>query len=271
MFVRERFGTGDGSARKVRALTATGRNPTAESEAGRSSGGQAGGMDDRFIARSHQCADTDRVPMAAVILAGEQGAGPMVLPRPLLPVGGRAILEIVLRQLRDSGFDEVVITGGRHAPLLRTVLGSGSAHGLSIRYLADGPLGGLTDTFLMMTGDAFTDLDYGHLVASHRQAGTALTIATCEREVQTDYAILHTDGAQAVTAYDEKPRLRHRVDMGVYAVEPAALAFVGPTFDGATLARALLAAGERVGSYAHDGYWLDLGRRDDFEQAQNAA
>jgi NDP-mannose synthase len=196
----------------------------------------------------------------------------MVLPRPLLPVGDRAILDIVLRQLRDTGFDEVVITGGRHAPLLRTVLGNGSSHGLRLRYLVDsGPPGDLTDTFLMMNGDALTDLDYGHLIAFHRQAGNAMTIATTEREVDTEFGILHTDGGHAVTAYEERPRVRYRVDMGVYAVEPAALAYAGEDFDAGALAKALLAAGERVGSYAHAGYWLDLGRREDFERAQRAA
>jgi NDP-sugar pyrophosphorylase family protein len=211
--------------------------------------------------------------MAAVILAGGQGPEPtMVLPRPLLPVGDRAILDIVLRQLRDAGFDEVVITGGRHAPLLRAVLGNGSSHGLRIRYRVEPrPPLNLTDTFLMMNGDAFTDLDYGHLIAFHRQAGNALTIATTEREVDTEFAILHTDGGHAVAAYEAKPRVRYRVDMGVYAVEPSALAHADEPFDGGTLAQALLAAGERVGSYSHHGYWLDLGRRDDFEQAQRAA
>jgi NDP-mannose synthase len=218
-------------------------------------------------------ADTARMPRAAVILAGGNASEPsMVLPRPLLPVGDRAILDIVLRQLRDAGFDEVVITGGRHSPLLRTVLGNGSAHGLRIRYLGEGlPLHGLADTFLMMNGDAFTDLDYGHLIAAHRQAGNALTIATTEREVDWEFGILHTDERDAVTSYEAKPRLRHRVDMGVYAVEPSAIAHGGPLLDGRGLTQALLAAGERVGSYAHDGYWLDLGRRDDFEQAQLTA
>jgi NDP-sugar pyrophosphorylase family protein len=213
------------------------------------------------------------MPLAAVILAGGRGPEPtMVLPRPLLPVGDRAILDIVLRQLRDAGFDEVVITGGRHAPLLRTVLGTGSSHGLRIRYLVEPrPPANMTDTFLMMNGDAFTDLDYGHLIASHRQAGSALTIATTEREVDTEFGILHTDGGHAVTAYETRPRVRYLVDMGVYAVEPTALAHAGDPFDGASLARALLAAGERVGSYAHGGYWLDLSRREDFEQAQRAA
>jgi NDP-mannose synthase len=219
---------------------------------------------------SAKFADTAHMPRAAVILAGGQGPS-LVLPRPLLPVGDRAILDIVLRQLRDAGFDEVVIIGRRHAPLLRTVLGNGSSHGLRIRYIVeDRPPDDLTDTFLMMNGDAFTDLDYGHLIASHRQTGNALTIATTEREVDTEFGILRTDG-RAVTAYEQRPQVRYRVDMGVYAVEPAALAHAGDPFDGAALAQALLAAGERVGSYAHQGYWLDLGRRADFEQAQSAA
>lgn len=224
------------------------------------------------MAESDRWGDTDRVPTAAVIVADGQGAGPtMVLPRPLLPVGGRPILDIVLRQLREAGVEEVVLAAGRHAPLLRTVLGNGSGHGMPIRYAGSGPLGGLTDTFLLMNGDVFTDLDYGRLIAAHRRAGNVLTIATSEREVETEFAILHTDGADGVTRYEEQARLRHRVDMGVYAVEPAALAHAGEPLDGATLAKRLLAAGEPVGSYAHDGYWLDLGRRDDFEQAQHAA
>jgi NDP-sugar pyrophosphorylase family protein len=214
--------------------------------------------------------DTGGMRRAAVILAGGHGP-PMVLPRPLLPVGDRAIVDIVLRQLRDAGFEEVVITGGRHAPLLRTVLGDGSSHGLRIRYLVGSrPPGNLAETFLMLRGDALTDLDYGHLLASHRQGGNALTIATAEREVESDFGILRTEG-RTVTAYDASPRLRHRVDMGVYAVEPAALEHAGEPFDGGALATALLAAGEQVGSYFHDGCWLDLSRRDDFERAQRAA
>ena len=200
--------------------------------------------------------------MAAVILAGRPGPGPpMVLPRPLLPVGDRAILDIVLAQLREAGFGEVVITGGRHASLLRTVVGDGSSHGLRIRYEPDGSLAGLTDTFLLMHGDAYTDLDYGHLIAAHRQAGNALTIATTERELPTEFGIVHADG-DSVTGYETRPPVRCRVDMGIYAVEPGAAA------DGATLAQELLARGERVGAFAHHGFWFDLGRREDFDAAQ---
>ena len=215
--------------------------------------------------------DTARMPRAAVILASAQGPT-MVLPRPLLPVGDRAIVDIVLRQLRDAGFDEVVITGGRHARLLRTVIGSGDAHGLRLRYLVEPrPPANLTETFLLLSGDAYTDLDYGHLLAFHRQAGNAMTVASTERELETDFGILNIDGANTLTGYEARPRKRYRVDMGVYALEPAALCYAGEAFDPGTLATALLAAGERVGSYALAGFWLDLGRRDDFEQAQRAA
>ena len=206
------------------------------------------------------------MPTAAVILADGHGPGPaMVLPRPLLPVGDRAILDVVLAQLRDAGVAEVLITGGRHASLLRTVVGDGSAHGLRIRYQPDGPLAGLTDTFLMMHGDAYTDLDYGHLIAAHRQAGNALTIATTEREVPTEFGVVGGEG-RSVTGYETRPPVRCRADMGVYAVEPSALA--GAAADGPALAQALLARGERVGAYEHGGFWFDLGRPEDFDAAQ---
>ncbi len=211
------------------------------------------------------------MPRAAVILAGEAGPNVTPLPGPLLPVGDRAIVDIVLRQLRDTDIDEVIITAGRLAPLLRTVLGH-EAHGLRIRYLDHGQrVDGLVDTFLLMHGDALTDLDYARLIAVHREAGDVLTIATAERELPIDFGIVDLDGPGSVSGYHVKPTLRHRVDMGVYAVEPAALAHARPGAGGGALVRALLDAGEPVGAYAHDGYWLDLGRRDDFELAQRAA
>jgi NDP-mannose synthase len=231
------------------------------------------------------------MPNTAVILAGGKGSRlapyTTVLPKPLLPVGDRAILEVVLRQLRAAGFDEVVIAVGHLAHLVQAVLGDGTNHGLRIRYLVeDEPLGtagalagvdGLSGTFLMMNGDVLTDLDYMGLVKAHRAAGNAMTIATHEREVATDYGVLHTNGRVGVTrpvvGYEEKPRLQYRVSMGVYVLEPAAIEYVpaGQAFDVPDLVQALLGAGERVGSYAHDGYWLDIGRHDDYERAEREA
>jgi NDP-sugar pyrophosphorylase family protein len=227
------------------------------------------------------------VPSKAVILAGGRGSRlapyTTVMPKPLLPVGDRAILEIVLRQLRTAGIEDVVIAVGHLAHLVQAVLGDGSSYGLRIAYhVEDAPLGtagaltridGLDDTFLMMNGDVLTDLDYRSLLTAHREAGNAMTIATHEREVATDYGVLHTDAQDAVVGYEEKPKLHYRVSMGVYALEPAAIAHVpdGEAFDVPDLVQSLLAAGDPVGSRPHDGYWLDIGRHDDYERAQREA
>jgi NDP-mannose synthase len=227
------------------------------------------------------------VPSKAVILAGGRGSRlapyTTVMPKPLLPVGDRAILEIVLRQLKTAGIEDVVIAVGHLAHLVQAVLGDGSSYGLRVKYhLEDEPLGtagalarleGLDDTFLMMNGDVLTDLDYRRLLTAHREAGNAMTIATHERDVAIDYGVLHTDTEDGVVAYEEKPRLHYRVSMGVYALEPAAIAHVpdGRAFDVPDLVQALLTAGDPVGSLPHDGYWLDIGRHDDYERAQREA
>jgi NDP-sugar pyrophosphorylase family protein len=228
-----------------------------------------------------------RVPSKAVILAGGRGSRlapyTTVMPKPLLPVGDRAILEIVLRQLRTAGIEDVVIAVGHLAHLVQAVLGDGSSYGLSVAYhVEDEPLGtagaltridGLDDTFLMMNGDILTDLDYRRLLAAHREAANAMTIATHERVVATDYGVLHTDARDTVVAYEEKPTLQYRVSMGIYVLEPAAIAHVprDRAFDVPDLVQSLLAAGDPVGSCPHDGYWLDIGRHDDYERAQREA
>jgi NDP-mannose synthase len=227
----------------------------------------------------------------AVILAGGRGSRlapyTAVVPKPLLPVGDRAILEIVLRQLGSVGVEEVVIAVGHLAHLLQAVIGDGEKYGLQIRYhVEERPLGtagalpqleGLGETFLMMNGDVLTDLDYAALVRAHHEAGNVLTIATHQRTVETDYGILHTDGAygptDAVSGYEEKPLLSYLVSMGVYVLDPAAIEHV-PTdtpFDFPDLVLALLNAGRPVGSYEHPGYWQDIGRHDDYEQAARDA
>jgi NDP-mannose synthase len=223
----------------------------------------------------------------AVILAGGRGSRlapyTTVLPKPLMPVGDRAILDIVLRQLRAAGLDDVTLAVGHLAHLIRAVLGDGSAHGVELRYHEEqhalgtaGPLatiGDLDETFLMMNGDVLTTLDFGELVRAHRAAGNLLTIATHRRVVRSDYGVLHTDGRVAATdrviGYEEKPELPFTVSMGIYVLEPGAVRYVPPdrSFDLPDLVLVLLAAGEPVGSYLYDGYWLDIGREEDYRRA----
>jgi NDP-mannose synthase len=219
----------------------------------------------------------------AVILAGGRGSRlapyTTVLPKPLLPVGDRAILDVVVRQLHRAGFDELTIAVGHLAHLIAAVFGDGSAHDVRIEYHEeDSPLGtagplatitGLDDTFLMLNGDVLTTLDFRAFMDAHRASGNKLTIATHGREVKIDYGVLHTDATQRLVGYEEKPTLAYTVSMGIYALEPDTRAYVpaGKPFDLPDLVHALLEAGEPVGAYPYDGYWLDIGRHDDYEQA----
>jgi NDP-sugar pyrophosphorylase family protein len=226
-------------------------------------------------------------PKKAVILAGGKGARlapyTTVLPKPLLPIGDHAILEVVVDQLRAAGFDEIVFAVGHLAHLIRAVFQNGENHGVSIEYHHEKePLGtagalatmqGLDETFLMMNGDILTALDYGELFRVHRQSGNALTIATHQRTVRSDYGVLDVSNAPGITAkvtdYREKPETACVVSMGVYVVEPVVRDVISANerLDFPDLVLRLLAMGARVGSYQYDGYWLDIGRPEDYQRA----
>lgn len=223
----------------------------------------------------------------AVILAGGKGSrlGPYttVLPKPLLPIGDRAILDVVVHQLRDLEIDDITLAVGHLAHLVRAVMGDGSKWGVSIDYQEEteplgtvGPLADidrLDDSFLMMNGDVLTTLDYSDLMTLHRESGNLLTIASHRRVVRTDYGVLHVNGeagqTRVVTGFEEKPEVPYVVSMGVYAVEPRVLDFIerGTYLDVPDLVLRLIEAGEQVGSYLFDGYWLDIGRPQDYERA----
>jgi NDP-sugar pyrophosphorylase family protein len=131
---------------------------------------------------------------------------------------------------------------------------------------------GLEGTFLAMNGDVLTTLPYDELVSEHRASGNVLTIATHRRTTKVDYGVLHLDGAQGslsrVTGYEEKPEFSWTVSMGIYVMEPEALDYIpSGYFDFPDLVEALLAAGRPVGAYVYEGFWLDIGRQEDYQQA----
>jgi NDP-mannose synthase len=229
----------------------------------------------------------------AVILAGGRGTRlapyTSVLPKPLMPIGNRAILEIVVEQLGQRGFHDVVLSVGHLSHLIRAVFdhggparpSNGSPTRISYVY-EEVPLGtagslrlvsGLDQTFLVMNGDLLTTLDYADLLRRHRETDNVLTIATKRRGIKVDYGVLHFEDASGplarVTSYQEKPEYVSTVSMGVYAVEPRALDFIPAdrAYDFPDLVHALLEAGEPIGAYPYDGLWFDIGRRDDYERA----
>jgi len=221
-----------------------------------------------------------------VILAGGRGRRlepyTSVLPKPLMPIGNRAILEIVVNQLAASGFHKLTFCVGHLSHLIRAVFESGAGSQVDIEWVKEHePLGTagplrlvptLDETFLVMNGDLLTTLDYSALLEHHRQNENMLTIASCRRRVRSDYGVIHIgtpDDDQRVVAFEEKPETSWNVSMGVYAMEPEVLNYIpesGP-FDFPTLAQALLDDGRRTGVFVHRGLWLDIGRHEDYEAA----
>lgn len=221
--------------------------------------------------------------MKAVILAGGKGTRlapyTQILPKPLMPIGEMPILEVLLRQMRRAGIEEVVLTVGHLAELLRAFFKDGAQLGLDIRYsFEDQPLGtagpialvpGLDSTFLVTNGDVLTTLDLAALLAHHRQAGGIATIAVHRRKVKIDLGVVEWDGDGRIAGYIEKPSYDYTVSMGIYVFEPAVLAYIerDQYLDFPDLVLRLLGAGERVVGYPFDGYWKDLGRPDDYMEA----
>ncbi len=221
--------------------------------------------------------------MRAVILAGGRGTRLLpyttVFPKPLMPIGDMPILEVVLRQLKGAGITKVTMAVGHLAELLQAFFGDGTRLGLEIGYSReDRPLGtvgpltlidGLQDTFLMMNGDILTTIDYAHLIQTHRASGAVATIATYVRQVKIDFGVLETNAADLVREYTEKPVLDYRVSMGIYVFEPGILKYLtqGQYRDFPDLVKTLIADNKPVRSYPFTGYWLDMGRPDDYAKA----
>ncbi|MFG2721777.1 sugar phosphate nucleotidyltransferase [Streptomyces sp. NPDC048416] len=222
--------------------------------------------------------------MHAVILAGGKGVRLLpyttALPKPLVPIGDQhAILEIVLRQLAAAGFTSCTIAIGHLGHIIRAYVGDGERWGLKIDYSTEeSPLGTigplltmrdrLPESFLVMNGDILTDLDYADVLTQHRASGAPLTIATYARKVHIDFGVLTTDDTKVV-AFTEKPSMDYRVSMGVYGLSLGTLANYTPGlplgFD--ELVLDLLKAETPPHAYAFDGYWLDIGRPDDYDRA----
>ncbi|MGW0601917.1 nucleotidyltransferase family protein [Streptomyces sp. NPDC002776] len=222
--------------------------------------------------------------MHAVILAGGKGVRLLpyttALPKPLVPIGDQhAILEIVLRQLSASGFTHCTLAIGHLGEIIRAYVGDGTQWGMQVTYATEesplgtmGPLLTLRDqlpeTFLVMNGDILTDLDYADVLHRHRDSGAPLTIATYARKVLIDFGVLTTD-ASKVVAFTEKPSMDYRVSMGVYGLSRDTLDAYTPGlplgFD--ELVLDLLAAGRPPHAYEFEGYWLDIGRPDDYDRA----
>jgi NDP-sugar pyrophosphorylase family protein len=223
--------------------------------------------------------------MRAIILAGGRGTRlapyTTIFPKPLMPIGEIPIIEIIIRQLRHFGFKRATLAVGYLSELLRAYIENNHKRfaAIDVDYIyEDEPTGtagslanisGLDDTFLVMNGDVLTTLDYTALIDHHRKSNAALTIATYRKPVKIDLGVIETNGSGYVCGYHEKPELDYFVSMGIYIYEPSVLRFVprGQYLDFPDLVKRLLDAGELVSTYKCEGYWLDIGRPEDFQLA----
>ncbi|MCS7221682.1 MAG: sugar phosphate nucleotidyltransferase [Anaerolineae bacterium] len=223
--------------------------------------------------------------MQAVILAGGRGTRlapyTTVLPKPLMPIGDRPILEIILYQLKQHGFTDITIAVGYLSHLLEAYFGDGSRFGITIRYShEDQPLGTagplalisnsiLNEPFLVMNGDVLTDLNFSSMYRQHCDENAAITIGLYLKEMRIDFGVLQVSDDRRVISYVEKPSFPYMVSMGVYVLSPKVLEFIpkGQRFDFPDLVNLLLERGEKVMGYPFQGEWLDIGRPEDYARA----
>ena len=223
--------------------------------------------------------------MKAVILSGGRGTRlepyTTAFPKPLVPVGGRPILDIIVRQLIHHGISDIVMSVGYLAELIQAYFHNGSERfkGINLSYVKeDEPMGtagplqlipDLESTFLVMNGDILTSLDYSRLIRYHQENKALLTIATYEKKVKIDLGVIEADAQNALTGYLEKPVHSYRVSMGIYVYEKKVLDYIAPGkyLDFPDLVLRLLENKEKVIAYPSKDLWLDIGRKEDYLDA----
>jgi NDP-sugar pyrophosphorylase family protein len=219
----------------------------------------------------------------AVILAGGKGTRlkpyTISLPKPLVPIGEMPIIEIIIRKLAQSGFERVTITVNHMADIIRAFCGDGSKWGINIDYSLEtkplstmGPLKlihDLPDNFLIMNGDVLTDLDFEAFYNKHVSEGNIFTVSAYTREQKVDYGVLETGSDDKLVNFIEKPTTTYNVSMGVYMASKQILDFIPENqfygFDHLMLD--LIKNQKPATVKVHSGYWLDIGRPDDYEKA----
>jgi NDP-mannose synthase len=222
--------------------------------------------------------------MRAVILAGGKGTRlrpyTTLIPKPLVPIGGKySILEVILMQLADAGFTHVTLAVNHLANLIQAFFGDGQRWGLKIDYSMEetplntiGPLtliDDLPDNFLVMNGDILCDLDYRRFFDNHVASDADVSVSSFQRDVKVDFGVLEYDGDNRLTAFREKPEYHFDVSMGIYCVNRRAIERLerGASYGFDQLMIDGIERGHPISIQPFDGFWLDIGRPDDYSYA----
>jgi len=225
----------------------------------------------------------DQLALSAVIMAGGFGTRlrPLTeeLPKPMLPVGGRPLMELIIEQLRQAGIRRVNVTTHYRSEEIIEHFGDGRAFGVEIKYVTeDRPLGtagalGLmeipNEPLLVINGDILTQVDFRAMLDFHREQRADMTVAVRQHEFRVPYGVVETNGV-TITGISEKPVVQHFINAGIYLLNPGVCQFIpnGQPYDMPDLISRLLAEGRRVVSFPVREYWLDIGQSADYKQAQ---
>lgn len=223
------------------------------------------------------------LPLRAVVMAGGYGTRlrPLTddLPKPMLPVGSKPLLELIVNQLREAGIKHVNVATHYRGDLITEHFKDGQDFGVNIHYVReDQPLGtagalGLLDEsddpLVVINGDILTRVDFRAMHSFHREHKADLTVGVRQYEFRVPYGVVRTDGV-VVTGISEKPVLRQFINAGIYLLDSSVLRLVPnqQRYDIPELIERLLAGNRRVVSFPIREYWLDIGKADHYDQAQ---
>lgn len=216
----------------------------------------------------------------AVILAGGKGTRlrpyTVVLPKPLMPIGEFPIIEVIIRQLIQHGFDHVTLAVNHQAEIIKAFFSDTSRFDIKIDYSLEttplgtmGPLQNIDDlpeNFLVMNGDILTDLDYTGFHDTHAGNKEIFSISSHNRVQKIDYGTLEFSNDGYLTDFKEKPKLSYQVSMGIYMLNRSVLEYIpeGKQYGFDQLMLDLMSSGKQPKVQQFDGYWLDIGRPDDY-------
>jgi len=222
-------------------------------------------------------------PISAVLMAGGHGSRlrPLTddVPKPMLEVGGRPVMERLIEQLHAAGIRQVNVTTHYKPEVISKHFGDGNGNGVEISYMHESePLGtagalGLMDVpqepVLVVNGDILTELNLRAMFDFHREHNADMTVAVKRYQLQVPYGVVETRGVE-VSGLAEKPSLDFFINAGIYLLEPVAYEYipVGERFDMPDLIRRMVDKGRRTVSFPILEYWVDIGRPADYDQAQ---
>lgn len=223
--------------------------------------------------------------MRAIILAGGKGTRlrpyTTLIPKPLVPIGKKAIIEIVIKKLKKYGFNHVTLAISNHTKLIKSYLGSGQKYKIKIDYSEEkkelgtfGPLliiKNLPKDFLVMNGDILTDLNLKNFYSFHKKKKSMITISSFKRIQFIDFGIMNIKEG-VLKKFEEKPKINLDVSMGIYCINRSLINHLKKNktlgFDQVVL-KILKEKKHNINVFKHKGYWLDIGRAEDYDKANN--